>query len=37
MEIDWVAIVMIVCITVLFILFAGTPDLMDGIIAYLQK
>jgi len=29
--------VFIICIAVLCVLFGGTPDLMDGIVAHLSK
>lgn len=32
-----VAVFSLVCLTVLFIVFAGEPDLMDALVSYLSK
>jgi len=36
-HIDWDFVVFVVCMTILAILCAGTPDLLDTIIAYVNS
>ena len=36
MNVHTEGVIFLICITILVILFAGTPDLMDGIINYLS-